>query len=88
MLKRLWKKFGPNPLDQKLKRAVKQECRRILIPWNRGLGDIALGLYALVYRIRKAIPDARITFVTRPDLAEGFKLLDNVETIIVKEWVG
>ena len=29
--------------------------------WNRGLGDIALGLYAIVHRIRESIPDAKIT---------------------------
>lgn len=78
MLKKLWKKWGPNPLDQALRKAQKKGHRKILIPWNRGLGDIALGLFAIVHRIRTFIPDAEITFLTRPDLAEGFTLLGGV----------
>ena len=41
MLKKLWKKIAPNPLDRRLKKAAKQGCKSVLIPWNRGLGDIA-----------------------------------------------
>ena len=78
MIKKLWKKWGPNPLDRALKKAQKKGHKKILIPWNRGLGDIALGLYAIVHRIRAFIPDADITFLTRPDLEEGFTLLDGV----------
>ncbi|MBS0615621.1 MAG: UTP--glucose-1-phosphate uridylyltransferase [Verrucomicrobia bacterium] len=78
MIKKLWKKWGPNPLDRILKKAQKRGHKKILIPWNRGLGDIALGLFAIVHRIRTFIPDADITFVTRPDLEEGFTLLGGV----------
>ncbi len=82
MIKKLWKKWGPNPLDRALKKAQKKGHKKILIPWNRGLGDIALGLYAIVHRIRIFIPDADITFLTRPDLEEGFTLLGGVKVKI------
>jgi ADP-heptose:LPS heptosyltransferase len=82
MFKKLWKKWGPNPLDQILKKASKQGYKTILIPWNRGMGDIALGLYAIVHRVRTFIPDAKITFITRPDLQEPFQLLSGVDVLV------
>ena len=87
MFKKLMRRFGPNPLDKKLREAVKKGHQTFLIPWNRGLGDIALGLYALVYQIRKFIPDAQVTFVTRKDLAEGFHLLEGVRTLVANDWM-
>ena len=81
MIKQLWRKFGPNPFDALLKRAQKNDQRRFLICWNRGLGDIPLGLYALVQRIRHFIPQASVTFVTRSDLGEAFKMLENVNNV-------
>ncbi len=86
MLKKLWRKYGINPFDASLKRAHKNGCHRFLICWNRGLGDIPLGLYALTYRIRQYIPHAQITFITRADLCDGFKLLKNVDIIVDPEW--
>lgn len=80
---RSWlRKWRPNPLDQILERAKRKAHQRFLIFWNRGLGDIALGLYALVHHIRSEIPDAEITFLTRPDLRDGFVLLGGVEIIV------
>lgn len=86
MLKKLWKKIAPNPLDRRLKKAAQYGCKSVLIPWNRGLGDIALGLYAIVRRIRDYLPDAKVTFLTRPDLEDGFKLLKDVNVIVAPEW--
>ncbi|MFI5335085.1 MAG: glycosyltransferase family 9 protein, partial [Chlamydiales bacterium] len=86
MLKNAWKKWGPNPFERLLQGAKKKEERRFLISWNRGLGDVALGLYALVFRIREVIPDAHITFLTRPDLEEGFKLLEGVHVLTAPTW--
>ena len=57
-----------------------------MLAWNRGLGDIALGLYAIVHRIKKMIPDARITFATRGDLLQGFSLLKGVNVIEIPDW--
>ncbi len=86
MLRYLWKRYGPNPFDQLLKRAQEERKKRFLICWNRGLGDIPLGLYALNARIRSYIPDAQITYATRADLADGFKMLGGVEIIVDEEW--
>lgn len=86
MLKKLWRRYGPNPFDQLLARARVQDHKRFLICWNRGLGDIPLGLYALNERIRVFIPDACITYATRVDLADGFKMLSNTATIVDPEW--
>ena len=74
--------FCQNPFDRLLKRAASEGKRRFLVVWNRGLGDIPLGLYALVDRIRSIIPQASITFLTRKDLADLFKMLENVNVIV------
>lgn len=86
MLRRLWKKWGPNPLDRQLKKAAKRGAKSVLIPWNRGLGDIALGLYAIVHRVKEFLPDAKVTFLTRPTLQEGFELFPEAEFLIAPEW--
>ncbi len=85
-MKNLWKKYGINPFDTLLKKAKKANHRRFLICWNRGLGDIPLGLYGLTERIRQFIPDAEVTFITRTDLADGFKMLEKVTTLVDPEW--
>lgn len=74
--------FLPNPFDAKLKKCAKKGGKKVLLGWNRGLGDIALGLYAMIQRIRELIPDAEITFLTRPNLKDGFSLLKNIEVLI------
>jgi ADP-heptose:LPS heptosyltransferase len=86
MIKDLLRKYGINPFDTLLKKAKRAGDRRFLICWNRGLGDIPLGLYALTYRIRQFIPGATITFATRSDLADGFKMLDGVATLADPQW--
>lgn len=82
MLKKLIEPFFPNPFDKLLKKMANEGKSRFLVVWNRGLGDIPLGLYALVYRIRSYIPRASITFVTRKDLATLFTMLDDVKVIV------
>ncbi len=86
MFRTFTKKFLPNPFDFRLKRLAKKGGKRILIGWNRGLGDIALGLFAMVERIRTFIPDAEITFVTRHNLYDGFSFLEGVKAIIDPRW--
>ena len=86
ILKQLWRKYGINPFDALLRNAAKCEHKRFLICWNRGLGDIPLGLYALTLRIRQHIDNAHITFVTRSDLLEGFQLLEGVSAVCDPEW--
>lgn len=86
MFKQLFRKIAPNPLDRLLKKAQQKQQKRFLIAWNRGLGDIALGLYAIVHRIREFIPDSAITFIARENLKEGFTLLEDVEVLTVPSW--
>ena len=86
MMKYLWRRYGPNPFDQLLRQAQEKGQKRFLVCWNRGLGDIPLGLYALNQRIRTSIPDAEITYITRMDLAFGFKMLERIEVIADPEW--
>lgn len=85
MLNRIWRAVGPNPLNQLLKRAQKQNQTAFLIAWNRGLGDIPLGLYAIVHQIRTYVPQASITFLTRENLKDGFELLE-ANILIAPEW--
>jgi len=80
------KKFLPNPFDLMLKRCFKRGGRRILFFWNRGLGDIALGLYAMVQRVKEFIPDAEVTFVIRENLKEGFSMFEGVKVIVAPFW--
>ena len=87
MLRKLKRKFQSNPLDLLLEKAKEKREKRFLLGWNRGLGDIALGLYAINHRIRFYIPDAEITYVVRPNLKDGFSLLEDIETIAVPKWI-
>ena len=75
-----------NPLDRLLKKAKKQDHCRFLICWNRGLGDIPLGLYAFVHRIRAKVPFATVTFMTRQDLAPAFEMLKHAGVLVVPSW--
>ena len=60
--------------DRALRDAVRSGRHRFVFGWNRGLGDIALGLVPLFLRIREADKLARIEVVTRQDLAQPFQL--------------
>ncbi|MEX0961286.1 MAG: glycosyltransferase family 9 protein [Simkaniaceae bacterium] len=77
MIKKRYKAF-----DRLLTQARLSEKRKFLIFWNRGLGDIPLGLYAATIRIRHFIPEASITFYTRKDLAPCFEMLPRVESFV------
>lgn len=86
-MKALLRKLRPNPLDKILKAAKANGKKRFLVLWNRGLGDIPLGLYALVVRIREYMPDAEITFLTRKDLEQVFTMLNDVKVIVSENMV-
>ena len=65
--------FG-TAFDRAMARA-RGDCRRkFLLFWNRGLGDIALGLVPLFLRIRKEVPGAVIEVLTREELRPAFEL--------------
>lgn len=86
MFKRIIRALRPNPLDQILKKAAKKQHKKFLLEWNRGLGDLALGLFAINHRIREYIPDVEITYLIRENLREGFELLEDVNVIVAPEW--
>ncbi len=65
-----------------LAKASRTRARRFLLFWNRGRGDIALGLHQVAVEIRARIPDAHLTVLTRADLAEAFRLLP-VDRVLV-----
>lgn len=88
MLKKILQGLLPNPFDVLIKNMKKKNHERILLCWNRGLGDIPLGLYAMVRRIKELHPLAKIYFLIRKDLEEGFSLLEGVEKVyIAKDWM-
>lgn len=64
------------PFDRALARAARDGRSDFVFGWNRGLGDIALGLVPLFSRIRKAAPGSRIEVFTRAELADAFALTD------------
>ncbi len=64
------------PFDRALRAARRAGRHEFVFGWNRGLGDIALGLVPLFARIRAEIPGSRITLFTRADLAAPFQLTD------------
>lgn len=72
-LKTLIRLLTPNPLKVILKKLPKDAA--ICFFWNRGLGDIPLEIYPFIYTLKKALPAAKITVITRDDLVNGFKLL-------------
>lgn len=86
MLKKIIRNIRPNPLDSLLKKALKNGDKRFLLGWNRGLGDIPLGLFALVQRIKWFIPGAEITFMIRKSLSDGFLLFPYVKTMVDESW--
>ena len=69
-------------LDRELRRAVSKGGWRVLVYWNRGLGDIALGLCGLLARLRERLPGCHISVLTRPDLGQAFALTD-IDRILV-----
>lgn len=86
MFNKLIRKIAPNPLDRMLVKARKRGAKKVLLGWNRGLGDIALGLYAIVLRIRQYLDKPEITFVIRENLKEGFSMLAGVKVIVAPHW--
>ena len=81
-LSRLRDRYFGTELDRALRRTVNTGSLRVLMYWNRGLGDIALGLCALLARLRERLPGCHITVLTRPDLEQAFALTD-IDRILV-----
>ncbi len=82
----LWNNIWCNPFDRMLKKARSAQAKRVLLCWNRGLGDIPLGVYGLVHRVREFLPDAEVCVVTRQELEDGFRLLAGITLFIDPTW--
>lgn len=82
MFRKFSRLFMPNRLDWLCRRRPK----KVLLGWNRGLGDIPLGLFAIVHRIKTFNPDAEITFLIRQNLQEGFSLFPEVKILVAPNW--
>ncbi len=81
-LRRLLEKPFGSEWDQLLRRIRRRDARRFLIFWNRGLGDIALGLFRVVEELRRHVPEAHVTIVSRADLADALTLLQ-IDDVLV-----
>jgi len=86
MIKKIVRSFQANPFDKILKKAKRKNMTKFLFAWNRGLGDIALGLYGLIDKTKKMVPNVEITFLIRENLKEGFELLSDIKVIIAPDW--
>lgn len=74
-------------LERLLKKAENRRAKRFVTPWIRGLGDIAMILGESVKYIRHKIPEAEITLLVRPGLAEASQWVRGLENIItVNDW--
>ena len=74
--------FG-TAFERALTRAAADPRRDCLFFWNRGLGDIALGLVPLFARVRERRPGARIVVVTREELRVAFEMTDADEVHVL-----
>ena len=75
-LRALGDRLGGEPYERALARAAREKRNRVVFYWNRGLGDIALGLVPMFARAKARLPGAAIEVVTRAELAEPFRLTD------------
>ena len=58
-------RLAGDPYERALARGARERRKRIVFFWNRGLGDIALGLVPMFARAAERIPGASIEVVTR-----------------------
>ena len=73
-LRSLGDRLAGDPYERALARGARERRKRIVFYWNRGLGDIALGLTPMFARAAERLPGASIEVVTRADLEEPFRL--------------
>lgn len=76
--------FG-TAFDRALARTPASGRPAFLFFWNRGMGDIALGLVPLFARIRRERPGARIAVITRAELEAPFAMTDADEVHVLRD---
>ena len=69
-------RLGAEPFERALARGAHAKRDRVVFYWNRGLGDIALGLVPMFARAKARLGGASIEVVTRAELADPFRLTD------------
>ena len=74
-----------NEFERALRSARRRGSHAYVFCWNRGLGDVALGLVPLFARIRAQDADSRIIVFTRAELAEMFMLAGVDDLHVVPE---
>lgn len=72
--RRLADRIRGNEFERALQSARRRGSHDYVFCWNRGLGDVALGLVPLFARIRAQDPDSRIVVFTRAELGDMFTL--------------
>ena len=73
-LRSLADRVAGDPFERALARAARARVTRVVFFWNRGLGDIALGLVPRFARTAGRLPGAAVEVVTRAELEEPFRL--------------
>jgi ADP-heptose:LPS heptosyltransferase len=73
--------------DRAVRRAAREGRHEFVFGWNRGLGDVALGLVPLFAQIRERCQGSRITVYTRADLLQVFQLTDVDRVLVVPDVV-
>ena len=76
LARRLSDRTRGTAFERALARAPRGAGNRFLFFWNRGLGDIALGLVPLFARIRARFPHAHIAVITREELRVPMSMAD------------
>jgi hypothetical protein len=81
VFRELFKKFFPNSLDALIQKGMARRVKTVLIHWDMRLSSIPLLAFAVIHRIHEHLPGCKITFLTRSDLREGFRLLQGADVI-------
>lgn len=74
-LKTYLRRVRPNRLNQELRKFKKGGGQNAYVVWNRGLGDVPLGLAAFVHLFENIASGKNLVFITRSDLQEVFQML-------------
>ena len=73
-LRSIGDRLGAEPFERALAEGARHHRERVVFYWNRGVGDIALGLVPMFARVAAKLPTATLEVVTRAELAEPFRL--------------
>jgi ADP-heptose:LPS heptosyltransferase len=73
--------------DRVLARAARRGARRFAAAWVRGLGDVPFIVGEFVHYVRGRVPDAAVSLLVRPGLADACRWIEGVHrVVVVEEW--